>query len=73
MLPHMLKSGRVSYYGLGLYQYTFNGDIYYGHGGFWGSLIAYCPSKKITFCGNINQVNPSFKTSQLIEKLLQEF
>lgn len=73
MLPHPLKSGRISYYGLGLYQYTFNGDIYYGHGGFWGSLIAYCPSKKITFCGTINQVNPPFKTSQFIEQLLQEY
>lgn len=73
MLPHPLNSGRVSYYGLGLYQYNFNGDIYYGHGGFWGSLIAYCPSKKITFCGSINQVNPSFKTNQFIEKLLLEY
>jgi D-alanyl-D-alanine carboxypeptidase len=72
-LPHTLKSGRVSYYALGLYQYTFNGEIYYGHGGFWGCLIAYCPSRKITFCGSINQVNPSFKTTQLVENLLQEF
>lgn len=73
MLPHTLKSGRINYYGLGLYQYQFNGDIYYGHGGFWGSLIAYCPSKKITFCGNINQVNPPFKTYQFIETLLGKF
>lgn len=73
MLPHTLQSGRISYYGLGLYQYSFNGDLYYGHGGFWGSLIAYCPDKRITFCGSINQVNPSFKTSQLIEKLLLKF
>lgn len=73
MFPHRLKSGKVSYYGLGIYQYVFNGDIYFGHGGFWGSLIAYCPSKKITFCGSINQVNPIFKTSQFIETLLQKF
>jgi len=73
MLPHTLKSGRISYYGLGLYQYTFNGNIYYGHGGFWGSLIAYCPTKKITFCGSVNQVNPSFRTSQFIETLLMKF
>lgn len=73
MLPHTSQSGRVSYYGLGLYQYTFNGDIFYGHGGFWGSLIAYCPSKKITFCGSVNQVNPPFKTSKLIETLLLKF
>lgn len=70
MLPHTLKSGRVSYYGLGLYQYDFNGDVYYGHGGFWGSLIAYNPDKKILFCGNVNQVNPPFKTKEFIETLL---
>jgi len=71
MLPHTLKSGKVSYYGLGLYQYKFNGDIYYGHGGFWGSLIAYCPSKNITFCGSVNQVKPCFNTNEFIESLLK--
>ncbi|MDI9312399.1 MAG: serine hydrolase domain-containing protein [Limnohabitans sp.] len=73
MAPHTLKSGRISYYGLGLYQYNFNGNIYYGHGGFWGSLVAYCPTKKITFCGSINQVNHNFNTSVFIESLLKYF
>lgn len=73
MLPHTLKSGRVSNYGLGLYQYNFNGDIYYGHGGFWGALIACCPTKKITFCGSVNQVKPSFSTSEFIASLLKYF
>ena len=73
MLPHTLKSGRVSYYGLGLYQYTFNGEKYYGHGGFWGSIIAYNPTKKVIFCGTINQVNPPFRTNQFVESLLSTF
>ena len=73
MLPHTLKSGRVSYYGLGLYQYTFNGEKYYGHGGFWGSIIAYNPTKKIIFCGTVNQVNPPFRTNQFVESLLSTF
>jgi D-alanyl-D-alanine carboxypeptidase len=73
MLPHTLKSGRVSYYGLGLYQYTFNDEKYYGHGGFWGSIIAYNPSKKVIFCGTINQVNPPFRTNQFVESLLSTF
>mgnify|MGYP006168103907 FL=1 len=73
MLPHTLKSGRVSYYGLGLYQYTFNGEKYYGHGGFWGSIIAYNPSKKVIFCGTVNQVNPPFRTNQFVESLLSTF
>lgn len=73
MLPHTLKSGKVSFYGLGIYQYNFNGDIYYGHGGFWGALIAYCPSKNIVFCGSVNQVNPGFNTNEFIESLLKTF
>ena len=72
-LPHQLKSGKTGYYGLGISQYTFNGDTYYGHAGFWGSLIAYCPAKKITFCGSINQVTPSFNTTGFIETLLNIF
>ena len=73
MLPHTLKSGRVSYYGLGLYQYTFNGEKYFGHGGFWGSIIAYNPTKKMIFCGTVNQVNPPFRTNQFVESLLSTF
>ena len=73
MLPHTTKSGKISHYGLGLFQYSFNGDIYFGHGGFWGSLVAYCPAKQITFCGSINQVKPGFNTYEFIGKLLKEF
>jgi len=72
-LPHNLKSGKVSYYGLGIYKYNFNGDTYFGHGGFWGSLIAYCPTKKIIFCGSINQATPDFNTNEFIALLLKSF
>ena len=73
MLPHPIKAGGVGFYGLGIFQYNFNGDTYYGHGGFWGSLIAYCPTKKITFCGSINQVNPPFNSKEFIESLIIKF
>jgi D-alanyl-D-alanine carboxypeptidase len=51
----------------------FNGDIYFGHAGFWGSLVAYCPSKNSTFCGNVNQVKPGFNSNDFIEKLIRKF
>jgi len=70
---HTSKSGKILGYGSGISQYIFNGDTYYGHAGFWGALVAYCPAKKITFCGNINQVKPSFDTHQFIEQLLSRF
>ncbi|MCX6222633.1 MAG: serine hydrolase [Bacteroidia bacterium] len=72
-ISHTSGTGRVGYYGLGLFQYNFNGDTYFGHAGFWGSLIAYCPAKKITFCGSINQVKPIFDTREFIALLLKMF
>lgn len=72
-LPHKLKSGDIKYYGLGISQMDFNGDIYFGHAGFWGSLVAYCPSQNITFCGNVNQVKPGFNTKNFIETLIRNF
>jgi len=72
-ISHTSGTGKVGYYGLGLFQYNFNGDTYFGHAGFWGSLIAYCPAKKITFCGSINQVKPNFDTREFIALLLKMF
>jgi D-alanyl-D-alanine carboxypeptidase len=72
-LPHKLKSGKIKFYGLGISQMDFNGDIYFGHAGFWGSLVAYCPSKNSTFCGNVNQVKPGFNSNDFIEKLIRKF
>lgn len=73
MVEHSSKSGRKGYYGLGLFRYDFNDDIYYGHGGFWGAILAYCPSKNLSFCGNINQVQPPFDTNKFISTLLKKF
>ena len=70
---HTSKSGKTSGYGSGISQYIFNGDIFFGHAGFWGALVAYCPSKKITFCGNINQAKSPFDTHLFIEQLLANF
>jgi len=72
-IPHTSGKVRIGYYGLGLFQYNFNGDTYFGHAGFWGSLVAYCPAKKITFCGSINQVKPNFDTREFIALLLKMF
>jgi D-alanyl-D-alanine carboxypeptidase len=73
MLPHQMKSGKTGFYGLGLYQYQFNGDTYFGHGGFWGSRIAWCPAKRIAFCGSVNQVKPGFNTTEFVENFLSIF
>ncbi len=58
-------------YGLGITKYTFNDTTFYGHSGFYGSLTAYAPERKVTFSANIGQVNPPYNTGELIEKILK--
>lgn len=57
-------------YGLGVYASTYNGDLYFGHFGFYGSYMGYCPAKKQTLIYNLSQGNPAFRVKSLMEKLL---
>jgi D-alanyl-D-alanine carboxypeptidase len=58
-------------YALGINEYALNGEIYYGHGGFYGSLLAYHPEKRITLSANIGQATPPFDTEALVEAILE--
>jgi len=73
MIPHRKKLHQTGYYGLGLFQYEYNGTLFYGHSGFWGSTMGYSTEKKILFCGTINQVNAPFKSADFICDLLRIF
>ncbi|MBX2877269.1 MAG: beta-lactamase family protein [Saprospiraceae bacterium] len=57
-------------YGLGIYASNFNGDLYFGHFGFYGSYMGYCPQKKQSIIYNVSQGNPSFPVKNLIEQIL---
>lgn len=57
-------------YGMGIYKYDMKGRTFYGHGGFYGSILAYDPFDKITFSANISQANPPFDTGKLITDLI---
>ena len=57
-------------YGLGLYESKYNGDIYYGHYGFYGSYLGYCPEKEIVIAYNISQSNTDFYVSGLVNDIL---
>lgn len=57
-------------YGLGIYATHFNGDLYFGHFGFYGSYIGYCPQKKQSLIYNVSQGNPSFHVKNLMERVL---
>ena len=58
-------------YGLGISKFQFGESIYYGHGGFWGALLAYSPEKKIVLSISINQVNPPFDPLTFVMKILE--
>jgi len=49
-----------SKYGLGIYESIYKGDTFYGHYGFYGSYIGYCPKKKMVLSYNISQADICF-------------
>jgi len=57
-------------YGMGIYKYDLNGKVFYGHGGFYGSILAYDPINKTTFSANIGQANPPYDAGKLVNALL---
>lgn len=57
-------------YGYGIEILKINGDTYYGHGGYWGSRMLYCPEKEITVCAFVGQSEIFRKTDEMIEKSL---
>jgi D-alanyl-D-alanine carboxypeptidase len=58
-------------YGYGMSILKFNGSTYYGHGGFWGTLMLYCPEKKISLCLSVGQVYVDFEkiVTEVIQKI----
>lgn len=60
-------------YGLGLYESKYDGDFYYGHYGFYGSYLGYCPEKKIVIAYNLSQANTDFFVGGMVNDILKYF
>ena len=45
-------------YGMGILRTTIEGEECWGHGGFWGSDVEYCPDAALTIVRSINQALP---------------
>lgn len=41
--------------GMGIFAFKINGIDYFGHGGYYGSLLLYNPKDGIIFCANVGQ------------------
>ncbi|AXT52143.1 class A beta-lactamase-related serine hydrolase [Aquimarina sp. BL5] len=57
-------------YGLGIFKYEIKGITFYGHGGFYGSFLAYAPKEGLLISANVNQANPPFNSMEVISKLV---
>lgn len=60
-----------SRYGLGVYEFNINGDLYYGHFGFYNTFIGYCPKTKSVLSYSISQATPDFNTYLFMGELLR--
>lgn len=58
-------------YGLGIYESIYNGKTYFGHYGFYGTYIGYCPETKTAISYSISQATPNFNTYNLINEIVK--
>ena len=76
-LEHMLDvqatDANDNPYGLGIDESNYNGDIYYGHYGFYNTYVGYCPKTKTAISYSIAQAEPTFNVYQFISETLAIF
>lgn len=58
-------------YGLGVYKSVYNGQTYYGHYGFFGTYIGYCPETKTVISYCVTQATPSFNVYELVNYIVE--
>lgn len=58
-------------YGLGVYESVYNGDTFYGHYGFFGTYIGYCPKTKTVLSYCITQAMPSSNVYEFVNYMVE--
>ncbi len=58
-------------YGYGIIRYEIEGRTYWGHGGFYGSLVLHDPAEGVTLVANISQAMAPFDPTPVVGKLLK--
>jgi D-alanyl-D-alanine carboxypeptidase len=59
-------------YGYGIEVLKINGSVYYGHGGYWGSNMAYSVEKKVVACSFVGQSENYTKTNKMFNEALRK-
>ena len=57
--------------GMGIFHYELMGMDFYGHGGFYGSLLIYNPDEEILISVNVGQANVPFDAEALMANILK--
>jgi D-alanyl-D-alanine carboxypeptidase len=70
MIEVKVTKKNESYYGLGVYELNINGDLYFGHFGFYNTFIGYCPKTKSVLSYSISQATPDFNSYNFISQLM---
>ncbi|MEM6815654.1 MAG: serine hydrolase domain-containing protein [Bacteroidota bacterium] len=58
-------------YGLGVYQSVYDGQTFYGHYGFYGTYIGYCPEREMSLSYCITQAMPSFNVYGFVNSIVE--
>jgi D-alanyl-D-alanine carboxypeptidase len=59
-------------YGLGIYETDYNGKTFYGHYGFYGTYVGYCPEDKTVLSYSIGQAMPGFFVYDFVSQVLKQ-
>ena len=58
-------------YGLGIDESIYNGHTFYGHYGFYGTYVGFCPETGTTVSYAIGQATPDFNVYRFIDEIIQ--
>lgn len=58
-------------YGLGVYESVYNSQTFYGHYGFFGTYVGYCPETKTALSYCVTQAMPSFNVHEFVNYVIE--
>ncbi|NDJ33073.1 MAG: beta-lactamase family protein [Chloroflexi bacterium] len=70
MLDNSANAAEGKTYARGINHYTLNDTIYYGHGGFYGSLLVHEPQQGVTISAHLAQATAPYDVSALMDAIV---
>jgi D-alanyl-D-alanine carboxypeptidase len=67
MLDNSENAADEATYARGINSYVLDGDVYYEHGGHWGSLMMYNPEKDVVLAAHLAQAELPYDVEDLVD------